>query len=87
MPNIIDHIIDTKVGLGKAQIVAYIFICLVDVNDGVQGILSNYPYYDSIIDHTNPKIRMESHRCIIIGNIIFIFCWSSDWRINQWEIF
>ncbi len=37
----IDKIIEEKIKFGPAQIIPFIFLCLVDMNDGAQLVLSN----------------------------------------------
>ena len=38
----IDKIIEEKIKFGPAQYVPFIFLCLVDMNDGAQLVLSNH---------------------------------------------
>ena len=40
MANIVDNILDNKVGLGKSQYLSFLFLGLIDLNDGIQAVLS-----------------------------------------------
>jgi hypothetical protein len=37
----IDKIVEEKIRFGPAQYIPFIFLCLVDMNDGAQLVLSN----------------------------------------------
>lgn len=37
-----DSVIEEKIGFGKTQYIPFAFLCLVDMNDGSQLVLSSY---------------------------------------------
>jgi hypothetical protein len=38
----IDDVFDNKIGLGKAQYISILCLCLIDMNDGAQLVLSSF---------------------------------------------
>lgn len=48
----VDELFDTRIGLGRAQYISILSLCLIDMNDGAQLVLSSF---------LNPIVKQEWH--------------------------
>ena len=81
----IDKIVEEKIRFGPAQYIPFIFLCLVDMNDGAQLVLSKILLLSRFFSYPCHQTVMESpsEHCLNVG--VNLLSGNIFWIHYQWK--